>query len=127
MIVKAVFTLANKILFRERADGIPGVIDTETGEFNAFFIEKIAKIRIAIDEKPVSETVRGIHTESAYSTTHRFDRFSILTTEDVDGLIRKSATKSCSLDPCPTSIVKEYKQDLLPLMTDIKERITVWG
>ncbi len=48
-----------------------------------------------------------------------FTDFRILTASDVQKLIDGSATKSCSLDPIPTYILKQILDILLPSITDI--------
>lgn len=118
---KEVFKRANKILFRVKNDGLPKNDDraAQAKEFNDFFIGKIATIRATIDLKMIPPETVLKHTEQQYTTSHRFNRFGSLTDDDVLGLISKSATKSCSMDPGPTSIIKEHRRILLPLIRDI--------
>lgn len=118
---KEVFRLANRLLFREKCDGVPIVDDTHTQalEFNQFFIGKIDQIRLAIDGKVVDKTISKKHLESDFLTEHRFETFDSLSIDEVDALIRRSATKSCALDPCNTSLVKDHKEILLPFIRNI--------
>ena len=43
--------------------------------------------------------------------------FSTVSQEDVEKMIRKANDKSCSLDPIPTKILKQYLLTLLPVIT----------
>ena len=43
--------------------------------------------------------------------------FSTVSEEDVEKMIRKANDKSCSLDPIPTKILKQYLLTLLPVIT----------
>lgn len=54
---KQVFNLANKILFRQKSDGLPSVsnLKEQATEFNEFFIEKIDLIRKGLENIPVSK------------------------------------------------------------------------
>ena len=41
-----------------------------------------------------------------------FSVFSVFTQEDVRHLVKKFATKSCTLDPIPTSLLKDHLDEL---------------
>lgn len=45
--------------------------------------------------------------------------FRPVSEETVHDLILKSPTKSCTLDPIPTELLKSWIDDLVPLMTCI--------
>ena len=45
--------------------------------------------------------------------------FQPLSAEDISKLVKVSPTKSCLLDPIPTSLLKQHTDDLLPLITAI--------
>lgn len=113
---RLVFRLANKLLFRTRDDGLPRTEDTQSqaDRFNKFFVDKIQKIRDGIDGRDVALDTRKLHLESTYLTHWRHEHFKPLSDEDVVKLIRRSATKSCSLDPCPTQILKDNQGIFVP-------------
>ncbi len=45
--------------------------------------------------------------------------FQLLTEYDVNSLIQKSAKKSCTLDPTPTSLAVKFLDELLPIIKRI--------
>ena len=57
---------------------------------------------------PIAES----YIESKPETQHKFTEFSILSGKEVEQIVKKSATKSCVLDPIPTSLIKEHLEDL---------------
>jgi len=50
-------------------------------------------------------------------TNRSLIRFQPVTEQVVNKLIALSPTKSCDLDPAPTFVVKEFVDDLLPMLT----------
>ena len=48
-----------------------------------------------------------------------FSKFSVLTQEDVRHLVKKLATKRCTLDPIPTSLLKDHLDAFIPILIDI--------
>jgi len=48
-----------------------------------------------------------------------FTEFQICTTDDVRSVIMSAPSKSCSLDPLPTNIPKEFLPELLPFLTNL--------
>lgn len=55
-------------------------------------------------------------TETSYTTTLSEKPVSL---GDVEEIINSSPSKSCSLDPVPTTLLKEYLHVLLPIITKI--------
>ena len=43
----------------------------------------------------------------------------VLTQEDARYLVKKSTTKSCTLDPKPTSLLKDHLDEFIPILMDI--------
>jgi hypothetical protein len=84
-------------------------------EFSDFFIEKIETIRnnIRFQTQSMSDTV---DIESEY-TGVRYAEFAPTTEHEVKSLIKKSANKSCELDPIPTWLLKECLDELAPVIT----------
>ncbi len=50
---------------------------------------------------------------------HKFPGFTPVTEKEISELIRKSPTKSCSLDPLPTWLLKKCSSELVPIITCI--------
>ena len=55
-------------------------------------------------------------------TNLSFTYFNVLSCDNVKRLMKKSATKSCTLGPIPTSLLKEHFEDFIPVLTDIINR-----
>ena len=54
-----------------------------------------------------------------YHTFQQFSNFELLSKDSVKKLVLSVPTKSCSLDPVPTKVVKESLDELVPLLTVI--------
>jgi hypothetical protein len=87
-------------------------------QFNDFFISKIEKIRIIIDNT--------VHTQeeidrlpSEVTTKHQMCRFATVTKDEMRTIIMSSPSKSCELDAVPTSLLKEHVESFLPGLTHI--------
>ena len=59
------------------------------------------------------------HIGTKPQTDHKFSEFNILSDHDVGQIVKKSATKSCILDPVPTSLLKEHLDAFIPTLADI--------
>ena len=70
---------------------------------------------VPTDTHPVDES----HIETKPQTDHKFSEFNILSDQDVGRIVKKSATKSCILDPVSTSPLKEHLDDFIPALADI--------
>ena len=64
---------------------------------------------------PIDES----YIKSKPETEHKLTKFIILSSKEVEQIVKKSATKSCVLDPVPTSLIKENLEDFVPILTDI--------
>ena len=82
--------------------------------FATFFKEKIDKIR---DELPDCSDIDLIIPQDKPPLTQSF--LKTTTQEEVWKIICKSLSKSCTLDPIPTWIIRDAKNELLPTITDI--------
>ena len=76
-----------------------------------YFVQKIKTIRLATGDTPA--------TTKLSPSVNIFSNFEIFSTEDVRKLIMPTRSKSCSLDPIPTEILKELLLELLPFITDM--------
>ena len=113
--VKAVFTIANKLLFRNEPLPLPLTDDKQklANEFNEFFCKKVQTILDNL--QPIEETDIDLHyIEMDYLTNYTFNEFEIIDKNTVLKLIKKSTTKTCDLDPVPTNLLKQYVEVLVP-------------
>ena len=109
---KEAFSLIDRLLAKDKARTLPSEEDkTALAErFSKFFVEKISKIRSALDANQMHDP------EPPNSPcTSSMNNFSPVTEEEVKKLILSSASKSCSLDPVPTSLIKN--PELLAVLT----------
>ena len=67
------------------------------------------------DTYPIDES----YVETKPQTDHKFSEFNILSDHDVGRIVKKSATKSCILDPMSTSLLKEHLDYFIPTLADI--------
>ena len=78
------------------------------------------RIRSDIDAVEIDPSARNaLPPDQEVDGTHAFHSFQPLSENDVSTLIRKSAKKSCPLDPMPTSLVVGFLDLLLPVMSRI--------
>ena len=118
--VKAVFTIANKLLFRNEPLPLPPTNDKQklANEFNEFFRTKIQKIMDYLQPTEEHDT-EPPYIETDYITNHRFNEFETIDENTILKLIKESKTKSCKLDPAPTTLLKQYTEILLPSIQHI--------
>ena len=64
---------------------------------------------------PIDES----YIESTPMTNLSFTHFNLLSCDNVKRLVKKLATKSCTLDPIQTSLLKEHLEDFIPILTEI--------
>ena len=113
--VKAVFTIANKLLFRNEPLPLPPTNNKQklANEFSEYFRTKIQKIMDYL--QPIEEHDTNPHyIKTDYITNHRFNEFKAIDEDTILKLIKESKTKSCKLDPVPTALVKQYAEILVP-------------
>ena len=118
--VKAVFTIANNLLFRNEPLPLPPTNNKQklANEFNEFFRTKIQKIMD--DLQPAEEHDTEPHyIETDYITNHRFNEFKTMDENTILKLIKESKTKSCKLDPAPATLLKQYTEILVPSIQSI--------
>ena len=100
----------NTILHRDRQRGDTQVPQVHTAEaFLQFFDSKVQSVRASTDGHPPAE-VRA-------TTAASFRGFRACSAEDVRRIVMGSPTKSCTLDPIPTFMLKESIDALLPFLT----------
>lgn len=98
-------------------------------QFNAFFTDKIVKIRSGMVSADKSDNrVPECPTASpAGEVTNCLTGFALATEEEIHKIIRDSAGKSCALDPWPTWLLKDCLDETLPMITRIVNQSLVDG
>jgi len=80
-------------------------------QFADLFESKVAAVREA--------TAGSSTTTELLPATEIFYQFQLCTASDVRSVIMGSSSKSCSLDPLPTDMLKKCLPELLPFITDL--------
>ena len=89
-------------------------------DIGSFFVRKIDRIRFDIDAVDIDPSARNaLPPDQEVDAAHAFHSFQPLSENDVSALIRKSAKKSCPLDPMSTSLVVGCLDVLLPVISRI--------
>ena len=111
------FKVANQLLHRDKQQSLPSHSDPKqlADEFATYFGEKIRKIRDSFPSDLKEEI------EKTGDDTHipQFDTLPSISDEDLRKIIMSSKTKSCALDPIPTTLLKQCLNPLLPVIKKI--------
>ena len=116
---KRLYAEAKKLLFRKETLPLPEEKNPKilAERFNKFFtlkIEKIMACLVPTETNPIDNS----YIESTPMTNLSFTHFNMLSCDNIKRL-KKSATKSCTLDPILTNLLKEHLEDFIPILTDI--------
>ena len=82
-------------------------------QFCEFFSDKIEQIRTELDLQSCEPPSFSVY------DWHVLSQFQPVSEEDILDILSKSSIKSCCLDPKPTTFMKQYFGDLIPLITAI--------
>ena len=110
---KNLSNIVKDILHQRSEMKLPERASTEelANRFVVFFTEKVCKIRGELQD--LSRLQLNIPT---LALTCSLNVFSAVTESKVRKIIAKSPTKSCSLDPAPTWMVKDSVDELIPMV-----------
>ena len=81
-------------------------------DFGEFFCRKVDLIRNDIDAITVVPPVLNVPTPEI-----KFEKFDVLSEEEVSDIIMGSSNASCQLDPIPTWLLKLCGSELIPVIT----------
>ena len=115
---KAIFKVVESLLHQKGNVKLPShTCQKELAHrFNDFFISKIAKIRKDLDAiVPASSCVLDVTSEFATP----LESFAHATEDEIYKLVSSSPSKSCTLDPIPTWMLKEHIDIFVPVITKI--------
>ena len=112
--MKQLFVIANQLLHKSKDTILPPCNSSQelADKFVSYFTSKVKKIR---DEFPVHN--HQSVTEDRVST--KFSSFEEISQGDLEKIIKEGNSKCCSLDPLPTSFLKQLLPILLPTLTNI--------
>ena len=113
--MRLIYNIADSLLGRKVNRPLPEVADESHSalatRFQRSFKEKIESLCHNRSPLPAHDMPRVVST--------RFDVFEPAPLSDVEKIVLASATKSCELDPLPTSLVKHPIDALSPLLAQI--------
>lgn len=110
--------MVNCLVHAETSQCLPTDSDPEVNladRFCSFFAEKSENIIKSLDNASSSDLTHISHVE----TDQRFDEFDCVLQSQVAGLITRSRSTTCGLDPMPTDLVKKCVNELSPVITCI--------
>ena len=112
---KQLFAVTNELLGKPKMKSFPSNIPRSElpQRFCEYFSEKIQKLRDDLDSQQCDPPTFVEYDGPGFS------QFLLVSEKDIHDLIMQSPTKSCSLDPIPTSLTKQCLSDLVPLITAI--------
>ena len=112
---KALWNCFKKILHRSSVAVLPDYTNKTdlANTFCKFFYDKILKIRSTLQSSIPSSVTRPNPTKNTLSS------FTPVSEEELLKILKSSPSKSCDLDPIPTSLVKECADILITPITKI--------
>ena len=114
---KSLFKLMDNFLGHGHETHLPDMDSTAdmVNAFSNFFNDKVVKIRESLDVMAASGSF--VVADSQILSKHHLSTLKEATEVEVRQVIMTSATKSCTLDPIPTHVLKEYVSSLVPIIT----------
>ena len=121
---KELYQITNKLCGKAKTCHLPTMFPTPSlpNIFSEFFSSKVLDLRKEIDSQPTSP-----HPIGAEFSGIPFNSFSPVTEIDVLAILKKSAPKSCDLDPIPTDLLIDCSEIVLPFLTNIINESLVSG
>ena len=112
---KQIFSVADGLLGRKASSPLPTNIPIHElpQTFCDFFTDKIKVIRNDLDSRSTPPPTFGVYNGP------KLCEFQLVTQKQIIELIGAMPSKSCCLDPIPTTLTKEFVNDLVPLITNI--------
>ena len=117
---KSLYKTVNKLIGNSQQAVYP-TFDSELNIANKmtnFFSDKINKIRKEIEDK-ISESNLIRQSDNLFTGTERLNKFSSINADKLLELIADMNSKTSSLDPVPTSVVKNCMNILAPVILHI--------
>lgn len=114
---KSFFKVVEKLLCRKKETSLSDCKSTAelAAEFGKFFIQKVQTIHASLG----GEADASLADVQSAPNNCSLDEFQCATQEEVRKLIMASPTKSCSLDPVPTWLLKKCSASVVPILTDL--------
>ena len=125
---KSLFSIVEKLLHTKTEPVLPEHISLQelADRFSKYFISKIEDIRSQI----LASTDKSLPTNTVTKVGDNvpsFASFQPLSDSEMRKLITSSPSKSCSLDPIPTWLLKECLDGILPFLSSIVNKSMTLG
>ena len=120
---KKLFKIVDKLLGRGKSSSLPDhkSIEALVQIFNEFFITKIPNIRLELSK--MGSSVQGLHCPPLDSllkpSSSKLCSFKLTTAEEITAIIKKASKASCSLDPIPTSLLRDILSSIATTIADL--------
>ena len=119
---KEVYNVCNQLLGRDKDSPLPpnGTNKELADRFNIFFTDKITKIRHGLENK-IQELGRppNFVADTLNVKIEILEKFTKVTPEHVECIIKQVPPKSCESDPIPTNLLRDILPSVLNIITDI--------
>ena len=123
---KELFKISKQLLCKSKSSNLPShsCCKDLANRFSNFFSEKIGKIRSDLERviTNISSDEKYVNMNVLTSNTDRMRSFANITEDELAKIILSGNSKSCLLDPMPTSFVKSLLPVLLPTIHTIVNR-----
>lgn len=115
---KELFKITNSLLYKEKNRSLPSHSSPLelANRFAGYFTEKISIIR---QELCLNQDTSVLQQEKQSECVTYLESFVKISDSDVSKLILGGNSKSCNMDPIPTTLVKQLLSTLLPSITTI--------
>jgi len=125
------FQIVDKLLGRGKPSLLPeySVASVLAQTFNEFFVSKISNIRsILTDMECSTDDLQCPPLPSLLTpSSSKLNSFHAASISEIISIIKKSSKASCSLDPIPTSLLRNVLPSLAPAITEIVNSVLVSG
>ena len=118
---KVLFNTIDRMLHRTPQNHYPscGSPKELCDKFADFFCDKIVTIRHQLDTLSTTDAPPFFPLIDDAIITCELSEFSPTSEDELSGLVKKIAAKSCSLDPVPASLLRYCIDDILPIIKSV--------
>jgi len=119
---KKLFKITEKLLRKEPKIALPSGFSSAVlaDKFSSYFVEKIEQIRATFNIQTTASETEDTSTHSGKSCAYRnLTHFKPISEIELKECIMTSKSKSCGLDPIPTTLLKLSIETLLPTIHKI--------
>jgi len=127
---RALFAITKKLMGKEKEVILPAHTSKQqlAEDFSSYFEQKISKIREGLDSARASASLTlNVNEIDPPFNGNLLTSFRAATLQEIISIINRSPSKSCSLDPVPTSLLKSCVSEVAPHILKIVNRTLETG